>query len=143
MPLFATEQQVRELTPEEKERVPEAIYSILDWLDNLATTLLKHREDPKYAETKRKSGTAHKESPLSAAEQETRRRLRRAQYELNLGRDLNRRWTARELTYASARPWEWQYLDAFWDGSLRTTVEELKEAKGRNPACRRPSVQLR
>ena len=76
LPSFATEQRDKQLSAQDLEAVPEAIHSVLNWLDHLASALTSHQTTKEYQDAVRKSGVAHGESGLTAAEQETRTAIR-------------------------------------------------------------------
>ena len=60
LPPFATEQRRSSAT--DLEVVPEAIQSILEWFDRIASALLSHHAAKEYQEVLRKSGVAHGQS---------------------------------------------------------------------------------
>ena len=54
LPAFATEQRPRPLSAEELQDVPIALRRILNWLDSLAVTLVRHRATEEYQTAKRR-----------------------------------------------------------------------------------------
>ena len=71
LPSFATERRDGQLSAQDLEVVPQAIHSVLNWLDRIASMLKQHRATNEYQEAARKSGVAHDESGLTAAELQT------------------------------------------------------------------------
>ena len=55
LPAFATEQRPRPLSAKELQDVPIAFRRILNWLDSLAVTLVRHRATEEYQTAKRQS----------------------------------------------------------------------------------------
>ena len=101
LPPFATEQwrspptgqrHDPQLSAQYFEAIPEAIQSVLEWLDRIATVLLTHRRSEKYQEALRKSGVAHGESGLSATEQKTRSAIRKAKFDMRTAKALAEQW---------------------------------------------------
>ena len=96
---FATEQRDEQLSSQELEAVPEAIYSVLNWLDRLASAQKTYQTTTEYQDAVRKSGVAHGQSGLTATEQETRTATRKAKYDLRIAKDLAMQWNDYTLTY--------------------------------------------
>ena len=92
LPSFATEQGDQQLSAQDLEAVPEAIHSVLNWLDRLARALTIHHQTKEYQEAVRKSGVAHREPGLTASEQETRIATRKAKLDIRTARNLDKRW---------------------------------------------------
>ena len=141
VPLFATEQQCKQLSVEELKAVPEVICNVLTWLDSLAATLIQHRETPGYQTARRKSGVAHCQTGLTATELETRAAIRKAKADMRLAGRLAVQWNKKELTYHSCHAWQFTLLSAYWDGSLQRNLDELTAGGSADPMCRTPGVQ--
>ena len=139
LPSFATEQPGKQLSAKDLEAVPEAINSVLNWLDRLASALTRHHETKEYQDAVRKSGVAHGQSGLNATEQETRRATRKAKFDIRTARDLDRRWKDRTLTFQNWVPRQEDLLRAYWNGSLERRLEDALESRGNaDPMCRTP-----
>jgi len=139
LPSFATEQRGKQLSAKDLEAVPEAINSVLNWLDRLASALTRHHKTNEYKDAARKSGVAHGQSGLTATEQETRRATRKAKFDIRTATALNRRWKDRTLTFKNWVRWQENLLSAYWDGSLQRRLEDALESQGNaDPMCRTP-----
>ena len=139
LPSFATEQRGKQLSAKDLEAVPEAINSVLNWLDRLASALTRHHKTNEYKDAARKSGVAHGQSGLTATEQETRRATRKAKFDIRTARALDRRWKDRTLTFKNWVRWQEDLLSAYWDGSLQRRVDDALESQGNaDPMCRTP-----
>ena len=139
LPSFATEQRGKQLSAKDLEAVPEAINSVLNWLDRLAIALTRHHKTNEYKDAVRKSGVAHGQSGLTATEQETRRATRKAKFDIRTATALNRRWKDRTLTFKNWVRWQENLLSAYWDGSLQRRLEDALESRGNaDPMCRTP-----
>ena len=110
LPPFATEQRRSpstekrhdpQLSAQDLEALPEAIQSVLEWLDRIASVLLTHRTTKEYQEALRKSGVAHGQSGLSAAEQKTRAAIRKAELDMRTARALAKECDNGALTWNS------------------------------------------
>jgi len=144
LPSFATEQRGKPLSAQDLEAVPEAIDSVLNWLDRLASTLTAHHETNQYKTAVRKSGVAHRQSGLNATEQKTRRATRKANCDIQSARDLDRRWINGTLTFQNWDPRQEALLRAYWNGSLQGRLKEAKNSRGSaDPMCRTPLQPLR
>ena len=135
LPPFATEQRPPSAT--DLEAVPEAIQSVLEWLDRVAVALLDHGTTPEYQEALRKSGIAHGQSALSATEQETRAANRKAKFEMHIAKQLAKEWDTGVLTMNNCNHWQFKLLQAYWDGSLH---ERLRQVTSADTMCRTPSL---
>ena len=143
LPSFATEQRDKPLSAQDLEAVPEAIDSVLNWLDRLASTLTAHHETNQYKTAVRKSGVAHRQSGLNATEQKTRRATRKANCDIQSARDLHRRWKDGTLTSQNWFPWQEALLRAYWNGSLEGRLKEAQKSRGiADPMCRTPLQSL-
>ena len=149
LPPFATEQRRAppagprrdpQLSAQDLEAVPEAIRSVLDWLDRIATVLLLHRTMPEYQEARRKSGVAHGQSGLSATEQKTRAAIRKAKFDMRTAKALAEQWGDYTLTWDTCSLWRKTLLHAYWDGSLRQRLNEVTSQGSADPMCRTPSL---
>ena len=138
LPPFATEQRV--LSAKELQAFQETIQSVLEWLDHIAKSLLKHRKTPEYAEAVRKSGVAHGQSGLSATEQDTKAAIDKANKDFWTAKDLDKQWSKRTLTWNRCQPWQKKLLNAYWDGSLKLKRFEATSGGSRDTMCRMPSV---
>jgi len=144
LPSFATEQRGKPLSAQDLEAVPEAIDSVLNWLDRLASTLTAHHETNQYKTAVRKSGVAHRQSGLNVTEQKTRRATRKANCDIQSARDLDRRWKNGTLTFQNWDPRQEALLRAYWNGSLQGRLKEAKKSRGTaDPMCRTPLQPLR
>ena len=103
LPSFATKPQDEQLSAQDLEVVPEAIHSVLNWLDRIASSLKQHQTTPEYQDALRKSGVAHGESGLTATELETRTAARQAKFDIGTARKLNARQT---LTFTNWHRWQ-------------------------------------
>ena len=113
LPPFATEQRrssATDLSATDLEAVPEAIQSVLEWLDRIASALLNHHATKEYQEAQRKSGVAHGQSGLSATEQETRAATRKAKFDMRTAKELAKQSNNKTLTIER---WQKQLLDAY------------------------------
>ena len=144
LPSFATEQHGKQLSKQDVEAIPQAIHNILNWLDNLASTLITHRETKEYQEALRKSGAwhggraAHKTSGLTATEQETRKANRKVRLDMHTAKNLVKQWNERSLTWDMFTDWQRNLLHAYWNGSLQQRMNEIRSA---DPMCRMPLLQ--
>jgi len=144
LPSFATEQRGKQLSAQDLEAVPEAIDSVLNWLDRLASTLTTHHETNEYKTAVRKSGVAHRQSGLNVTEQKTRRATRKAKFDIRTARDLDSRWKDRTQTFQNWVPWQEDLLRAYWNGLLERRLKEAQESRGiADPMCRTPLQPLR
>ena len=96
LPPFATEQR---LSAQGLHAVPEAIQNVLEWLDRIASVLLKHHTTKEYQEALRKSGVEHGQSGLSATELETRAAIRKAKFDMRTAKELAKQWDNGTLTW--------------------------------------------
>ena len=135
LPSFATERRAEPLLDTDLQHVPAAVVKVLKWLDLLAKAFGEHTATPEYAEAVRKSGVAHGQSGLTPTELQRKKDLRQAKLNLHIGKDLAKKWEARQITFQTSRNWEWNLLCAFWDGSLQKRVAELGAP---NPCVRSP-----
>ena len=142
LPSFATEQRDGQLSAQDLEVVPQAIHSVLNWLDCIASALKQHQTTNEYQDAVRKSGVAHRESGLTATELETRTATRKAKLDMRTARQLEARWIAGWLTFGNCHHWQEKLLHAFWDGSLHRRLEELSSQGSANAMCRTPSHTL-
>ena len=138
LPPFATEQRLPSAT--DLEAFPEAIKSVLEWLDRIATALLNHHRTPEYKEAVRKSGVVHRESGLDATEQEIRWAIRKAQKDIRNAKELAKQWHYRTLTWDTCKPWQRKLLQAYWDGSLEERLTKATSGGSRDTMCRMPSM---
>ena len=104
LPSFATKGHDEQLSAQELEDVPEAIHSVLNWLDRIASSLSQHRKTPEYQAALRKSGVTHGESGLTATELETRTATRKAKFDMRTARILDEQWRARWLNSQKLAP---------------------------------------
>jgi hypothetical protein len=138
LPSFATERQDEQLSAQDLEAVPEAIHSVLNWLDRIASSLKQHQTTKEYQDALRKSGVAHGDSGLTATELETRTATRKAKFDMRTARQLDARWSAGWLTFRNCHRWQEKLLHAFWDGSLQRRLEELSSQGSADAMCRTP-----
>jgi hypothetical protein len=138
LPSFATEQRDGQLSAQDLEVVPQAIHSVLNWLDCIASALKQHQTTNEYQDAVRKSGVAHRESGLTATELEARTATRQAKLDIRTARKLAARWNAGILTSRNLQPRQDELLHAFWDGSLQRRLEELASEGSADSMCRTP-----
>ena len=138
LPSFATEQRGQRLSAADLEAIPEAIRRVLDWLDRLACALQRHQTTKEYQDAVRRSGVAHRESGLTAAEQETRAATRKSKADIRLARDLERRWNNGTLTASNLQRWQYELLRAYWNGVLQQRLKEQSGQGSADPMCRTP-----
>ena len=141
LPSFATKQGNKQLSAEDLKAIPEAILSVLTWLDRLASALKKHKDTKEYQDAVRKSGFAHGKSGLTDIEQERRRAIRKAKSDIRTAKNLARQWDNYTVTYETLQRWQEKLLQAHWDGSLEQHLKELSSQGSADPMCR-PSSQL-
>jgi len=98
LPPFATEQRDGQLSGQDLEDVPQAIHSVLNWLDCIASALKQHQTTKEYQDAVRKSGVAHRESGLTATELEARTATRKAKLDIRTARKLAAQWRDGILT---------------------------------------------
>ena len=148
LPPFATEQQRSSATEQRQdaqrsaqdlEAVPEAIQSVLQWLDRIATALQNHRATQEYQDTLRRSGSVHGQSGLSATEQETRAATRKAKSDMRIAKELAKQWDTGTLTWNNCYPWHFILLQAYWDGSLHDRLRKVTSQGSADTMCRTPS----
>ena len=151
LPPFATEQlrsppaeqrHDPQLSAQDLEAVPEAIQSVLEWLDRIASVLLTHRTTKEYQAVLRKSGVAHGQSGLSATEQKTRAAIRKAKFDMRTAKALAKQWADGTLTGNSCCHWQTTLLRAYWDGSLRKHSNEATSQGSADTMCRTPSLAI-
>ena len=140
LPSFATEQRGKQLSQQALEDVPAAIHKVLNWLDLLAYAFNQHKSTPEYQTALRKSGVTHGQSGLTATKLETRKTSRKAKFDLQNAKELDKQWTNRELTPHNWKHWQRKLLHAYWDGSLQNNLEEIARLGNADPMCRTPSV---
>ena len=138
LPPFATEQQGKQLSQQELEAVPEAIRNVLNWLDLLAYALKQHESTPEYQKALRKSGVTHRQSGLTAADRDTRKKIGIARKQLQTAERLAWQWHQGDLTSKNCARWKQQLLRAYWDGSLEQGLKQMIELSNADPMCRRP-----
>ena len=136
LPSFATEQRDQRLSARDLEAVPEAIHSVLNWLDRLAGALQRDRSTTEFQEAQRKGGVTHGVSGLSATEQEARTAIRKAKYNMWKAKCLFKAYKAG--TRSSFLDWEQRLLHAYWQGSLQQRLLELKSQYQGDPMHRSP-----
>ena len=124
LPSFATEQRGQQLSPQDLEAVPDAIHTVLNWLDRLAVALLRARATSEFQEAQRKGGVTHGVSGLSATEQEARTAIRKAKYNIWKAKCLDSKYRAG--TQSSFMNWEQKLLEDYWQGSLEQRLQEAK-----------------
>ena len=140
LPSFATERRAEPLLQHtDLQHVPAAVVNVLNWLDLLATALAEHKATPEYAVAVRKSGVAHGQSGLTRAEIQAKKDLRAAKLDLHTATELAQKWNARQITFQTAKYWQLELLQAFWDGSLQERVAELRAP---NPGVRSPYASI-
>ena len=125
LPPFATEQRPPSAT--DLEAVPEAIQSVLEWLDRIASALLNHHTTKEYEEALRKSGVAHGETGLFATEQ----KIRIAKEFAGVATDCN-----------TCKTWQTKLLDTNRGGSLDERLREVTSGGSRDTMCRTPSLAI-
>ena len=140
LPPFATEQRAPSAT--DLEAVPEAIQSVLEWLDRIASALLNHHKTKEYEEALRKSGVTHCKSGLSATEQETRAAIRKAKRDMRIANDLATEYRHGRLTLDTCRLWQRPLLEAYLNGSLSERLKEVTSGGSRDTMCRTPSLAI-
>ena len=138
LPSFATEQRDGQLSAQDLEVVPQAIHSVLNWLDCIASALKQHQTTNEYQDAVRKSGVAHRESGLTATELEARTATRQAKLDIRTAMKLAARWNAGILTSRNLQLRQDELLHAFWDGSLQRRLEELESEGSADSMCRTP-----
>ena len=126
------------LSEEDLEAVPRAIDSVLKWLDRVATELTGYHTTKEYQNAVRKAGHARGETGLTAAEQETRRAIRRAKSDIRTAKDLARQWEDHTLTPCLL--WQKTLLRAYWNGSLHRRLEEVSRQGSGDTMCRSPAL---
>ena len=139
LPPFATEQR---LSAQDLHAVPEAIQNVLEWLDRIASVLLKHHTTKEYQEALRKSGVAHGQSGLSATELETRAATRKAKFDMRTAKELAKQWDNGTLTWDKCDGWQCRLLMAYWNGSLRERLREVASQGSADTMCRTPSLAI-
>ena len=151
LPPFATEQRRSppteqrhdpQLSAQDLEALPEAIQSVLEWLDRIASVLLTHRTTKEYQEALRKSGVAHGQSGLSATEQKTRAAIRKAKFDMRTAKALAKECDNGTLTWNSCYRWQRTLLEAYWNGSLRERLNEATSQGSADTMCRTPSFVI-
>ena len=151
LPPFATEQQRSSATEQRQdarrsaqdlEAVPEAIQSVLEWLDRIAIALVDHHTTPEYQDALRKSGAVHGQSGLSATEQETRAATRKAKFDMRTAKELAKQWDTGTLTWNNCYPWQLKLLEAYWNGSLHERLREVTSQGSADTICRTPSLDV-
>ena len=149
LPPFATEQRQSppteqrhdpQLSAQDLEAVPEAIQSVLEWLDRIASVLLAHRATKEYQEALRKSGVAHGQSGLSATEQKTKAATRKSKIDMRTAKALAKEWDNGTLTLNNCYRWQITLLGAYGDGSLRERLNEAASQGSADTMCRTPSL---
>ena len=138
LPSFATEQRDHQLSAHDLEAVPEAIRSVLNWLDRLASALKRHRTTKEYQDAVQRSGVAHGKSGLTATQQETRTAARKAKDDIRTATNLDKQWRNGTLTHRNWQRWQEKLLLAYWDGLLQRRLEELPSQGRADPMCRTP-----
>jgi len=138
LPSFATEQRDGQLSAQDVEVVSQAIHSVLNWLDCIASALKQHKSTDEYQDAVRKSGVAHCESGLTATELETRMATRQAKWDIRTAKKLDARYTDGTLTSTNWKSWQGKLLHGYWDGSLQQRLEELASEASADPMCRTP-----
>ena len=141
LPPFATEQRPPSAT--ELEALPDAIHSVLEWLDRIATTIILHRSTPEYKEATRKAGSVKGQSGLTATEQGTRAAIRKAKFNMRTAKDLAQEYNHGRLELDTCKPWQRQILNEYWNGSLAKRVKEASSDGSRDTMCRTPSLSWR
>ena len=138
LPSSATEQRDGQLSAQDLEVVSQAIHSVLNWLDCIASALKQHKTANDYQDAVRKSGVAHCESGLTATELEARTATRQAKLDIRTAKKLAAQCTAGTLTSTNWKPWQGKLLHGFWDGSLQRRLDELASEGSADPMCRTP-----
>ena len=98
LPPLATEQQEQRLSVRDLEALPEAIHSVLKWLQRLETALMEQR----------------------AA-------IRKAKRDIGIAKDLARQWDEYILTARNWQLWQEKLLRAYWSGELHQGLEEVSD----------------
>ena len=140
LPPFATEQRPPSAT--DLEAVPEAIQSVLEWLDRIASALMNHHATKEYEEALRKSGVTHGETGLSATEQKTRAAIRNARFDTRIAKELATKLKHGTLRWDTCMPWQKELLDAYRNGSLDERLREVTSGGSRDTMCRTPSLAI-
>ena len=117
MSSFDTEERGQRLSPQDLEAVPDAIHSVLNWLDRLAGALQRDCATSEFQDAQRKGAVAHGVSNLSAAEQEARTAIRITKFNIWRANCLQKEYMAGKRS--SFEPWERRLLDAYRQGSLQ------------------------
>ena len=150
VPPFATEQHEKQLSKQDLEAIPGAIQNVLNWLDHLARVLQTHRGTSEHEEAVRKSGVKHKESGLTATEQDMRTRKQNVRYDIDTAKKLAAQWHAGTWKWEAGtwkweweadtwKPWQKNLLHAYCNGSLQQQLQQISSA---DPMCRMPYEDL-
>ena len=132
-----TESKMRRMAgPQDLEAVPDAIHSVLNWLDRLAGALQRDRATSEFQDAQRKGGVASGVSGLSATEQEARTAIRIAKLNIWRANFLEKEYMASKRS--SFEPWERRLLDAYRQGSLQQRLVEVKSQYQGDPMHRSP-----
>ena len=126
LPSSATEQQSHDqLSAQNLQDFPEAIYNVLEWLDRIATARLEHCASLETQEAVRKSGVMKGESGLSNTEKEIRRSARKARYDMRTAKNLAQQWQKGTLTNSNSYPWQRELLQDYSGGLLHARVKAI------------------
>ena len=138
LPSLATEQRGQRLSAADLEAVPEAICSVLTWLDRLASALQRHQTTKPYQDAVRRSGAAHGKSGLTATEQETRTAIHQTKSDMRRARGLVKQMKDGALTLSNCRPRQEKLFLAYRNGVLQHRLKELSGEGSADPMCRSP-----
>ena len=112
------------------DTLEENTIAILEWLDGAARSILQYKHTAKYQEAVRSAGSRRGVPGITAAEQEQRAELRRAQANVRQGRRLAERWSQHLITFETMPSSDWALLQNHWNGSDVRHMLEIQRQRG-------------
>ena len=105
----------------------QAACKILQWLQQMATSVRIHKSSPEYAIQTRQVGKLRGENALTEQEKQDKLLLQDAKSNLKRAEKLNKQWETYKRYWHQYLGWERELLRNYWKGNLQATVQELQD----------------
>ena len=107
----------------------QAACKILQWLQQMATSVQIHKSSPEYAIQTRQVGNVKRQSALTEQEKQDKLLLQDAKSNLKRAQKLNKEVETYKRHWHQLRDWERKLLRNYREGNLQATVQELQDKK--------------
>ena len=105
----------------------QAACKILQWLQQMATSVQIHKSSPEYAIQTRQVGNVKRQSALTEQEKQDKLLLQDAKSNLKRAQKLNKELETYKRHWHQLRDWERKLLRNYREGNLQATVQELQD----------------